>query len=426
VLGAGLGLAFAVQLLRRRVDRALLAAGIFVVVTFGAAFVVLFRGQAQGLEVDPLTTILRTPLVKQVLGQVPHPSAPLLAAFTVFALLSWGAHLAGAGVVIQRHWRDPMVGVLTGAVLAGFAGALLTAQAGSSQYYFLRAGMPLGGILTAWGLALALDRLRLTPRRTAVFAVAAAAVGLGGAAAVATLTGAGRAFPVHLHGRSLVAHVLLPIALACAICLGAALLALAPGIRARRRAAVAAVLVAVAAAGLLRLGTDGVAGARFAARYGTATGTQGDLIGYPVTPAGLAAARWLRDHSSPDDVVATNLHCRVVLGKYCDNRQFWLAALSERRILVEGWGYTSRSNAEYVARPTIKVYFGPYWDAARMRANDLAFTDPTPERLALLRDRWGVRWLFVHTHAGVRPNPDLDRLADLRFANREARVYELR
>jgi hypothetical protein len=426
VLGAGLGLAFAVQLLRRRVDRVLLAAGVLVVVTFGAAVVVLFGGQSQGLEFDPLTTVLRTPLVKQLMGPDRQPSAALLAVLTVFALLSWCAHLAGAAVVLRRHRYDPLVAVLVGCLLAGLAGVLLFSHIGSSQYYFLRAAMPLGGILTAWGVALALDRVGATPRRTAVLAVCAAAVGVGGAAAVATLTPAGRAFPAHLHGRAQAVQVLLPIALALLVCLGAALLGLFPGVRPRRHAALAAVLVALAAVGLLRLGTDGVAGARFAARYGTATGTQGELIGYPVTPANLAAARWLRDHSSPEDVVATNLHCRVMVNTYCDNRHFWLAAFTERRILVEGWGYTSRSNAEFVARPTIKVYFGPYWDPARLRANDEAFTHPTPQNLALLRDRWGVRWLFVHTRAGVRPDPALDRYAELRYQTRDAKVYALR
>ena len=92
---------------------------------------------------------------------------------------------------------------------------------------------------------------------------------------------------------------------------------------------------------------------------------------------------------------------------------------------MEGWGYTSRSNAAFVAQPTIKVHFGPYWDPARLRANDVAFTHPTRENLALLRDRWGVRWLFVHTRAGVRLGPGLDELAQLRYQTRDAKVYEL-
>ncbi|HEY0360446.1 MAG TPA: hypothetical protein VGD11_17850, partial [Mycobacteriales bacterium] len=427
VLGAGLGLAFAVQLLRRRVDRVLLAAGVLVAGTFVVAFVVLFGGQSQGLTVEPLETVLRALPGQRVLPPHGSPSLWTLLGLTGFALLSWGARLAGAAVVLRRRWEDPLVGLLAGATIAGFAGTLLTYHPGASQYYFIRGAMPLGAILAAWGLALAFDRLELTRRRATVLAVTAAAVGLAGATAAATLTSVGRAFPAHLHGRTLLLHLILPIAFALAVCLGAALLAALPGTRARRHVAVAAVLVAVSATGLLRLGLEGRAAVQLAEANGTVNGTRGSSIGYPVTPAGLDAARWLRDHSSPDDVVATNLHCRVVVGGRCDNRQWWLAAFAERRVLVEGWGYTSRGNAAFLAHPTTtRIYFAPFWDQARLRANDAAFTDPTPENLALLRDRWGVRWLFVHTHAGVRPDPRLDRLADLRYSNPDARVYALR
>ncbi|HEY0484891.1 MAG TPA: hypothetical protein VGD72_01420, partial [Mycobacteriales bacterium] len=436
LLGAGLGLAFVVQLLRRRLDRVLLAAGVLVLGTFAAAFVVLFGGQAQGLAVDPLQTVVRSLPGRAVAAGTTTPSLLLVVVLTAVALLSWGGRLVAAAVVLRRRWDDPMVGVLAGVTVAGVAGTLLTFQPGASQYYFIRGAMPLGAILAAWGLAIGFDRLGLPVRRAAVFAVGAATLGVAAAAFAANATGAGHAMPRGVHGRTLLLHLLLPIPLALVACVVAALFGLFPGVRvpgarvpgarARRHAAVLAVLVAVSAVGLWRLGVDGLSGVRFARAHGTVDGTRASS-GYPVTPAGLAAAHWLRDHSSPDDVVATNLHCRVVIGKNCDNRQWWLAAFAERRVLVEGWGYTSRGNAEYLAHPTAtRIYFEPFWDLPRLRANDAAFTDPTPERLAELRDRWGVRWLFVHTHAGVRPNPDLDRLADLRFANREARVYELR
>jgi hypothetical protein len=426
VLGAGLGFAFVVQLLRRRVDRVLLASGVVVLGTFVAAFLVMFGGQAQGMSVEPLETVRRTLPGREVLGAHGVASVWTTLMLTGFALLSWGARLAGAAVVLRRRWDDPVVGVLAGGTLAGFAGTMLTFHPGASQFYFLRGAMPLGAILAAWGLALAFDRLELDRRRAAVLAVSAAAVGLAGATAVATLTPAGRLFPGHLHGRSLLVHLLLPIGVALVACLGAALLAGLPGVRNRRRAAVVAVLVAVSATGLLRLGLDGLAGVRFAETHGTVAGAQGKSVGYAVTPTALAAARWLRDHSAPDDVVATNMHCRVTVDDRCDNRQWWLAAFAERRVLVEGWGYTSRGNAAFLAHPTeTRIYFGPYWDPARLRANDAAFADPTPENLALLRDRWGVRWLFVHTRAGVQPPPRLDGLAALRFQTPDAKVYEL-
>jgi hypothetical protein len=188
---------------------------------------------------------------------------------------------------------------------------------------------------------------------------------------------------------------------------------------------VAVFLVAVGAAGLLRLGLDGIGGVEWAQTRGRASKPI-DSHSFGVTPASLAAARWLRAHSSPDDVVATNVHCRRSVGS-CDNRQFWVAAFSERRVLVEGWGFTSRSNAEYLAAPgRYRSYTVPYWDQARLHASDAAFTDPTPAALAELRDRWGVRWLFVHRRGGATVSPRLGGLAELRFSTRDAQVYELR
>jgi hypothetical protein len=148
-----------------------------------------------------------------------------------------------------------------------------------------------------------------------------------------------------------------------------------------------------------------------------------------LTPWNIEAARWLRDHSSPDDVVATNVHCRAVREGRCDNRMFMVAAFTERRVLVEGWAFTPHAN-EDLARTfkpyEIQRYVSPFWDPARLAANDLAITDPTPERLDELRDRWGVRWLFVSYRGGDAPGARLGEFADLRYKNREAWVYELR
>lgn len=125
------------------------------------------------------------------------------------------------------------------------------------------------------------------------------------------------------------------------------------------------------------------------------------------------AARWLRANSSPDDLVATNAHCRM---KRCDNLHFWFAAFSERRFLVEGWGFTAKANA---ARGTPPV-LAPFWDPVRLAANDAVFTDPSPATVDRLRSSYGVRWLFVQS-----PGPGLDEVAHFRFRSGDCAIYEL-
>jgi hypothetical protein len=245
--------------------------------------------------------------------------------------------------------------------------------------------------------------------------------------AVALLVPAARDHPAGITGvPTLIARFALPLGLVLAGCLAAgALIAVSRDRRAWLRGTLAATLVAVAAAGLLRLGLDGVEGAEWAATRGVSSEPVG-AGAFGVTPGSLRGARWLRAHSAPDDIVATNIHCRTLRDGDCDNTQFWVAAFAERRVLVEGWGFTARNNAAFRAGTGHSPLYLPFWDRERLAANDAVFRHPTRENLAYLRDRWNVRWLFVHTRGGGRADPRLDDLADLRWRSAQARVYELR
>jgi hypothetical protein len=429
VLGAGLGVAFAVQLLRGRVDRVLLAAALLVGATGLAAMLVLFGGARQGLRVDPLGSLQQAGGGRVLLAG--DPPAALVVAVAVFAAASWCVRLAGAAIVIRRRWDDPAVGLLAGAVAAGLAGTLLTAQYGGSHFYFLRAAMPLGAVLAAWGLAVAFAEVA-APRRALRLVFAAAATGAAAATAVALLVPNGlrsgpTPWPEHVDPWPLLGHLAVPPLVLLAACVLAGILfARAPGVASRRRAALALTLVAVSATGLLRLGLDTADGARWAFTRGPVAQPRdgGEALG--VSPSTVAAARWLRAHSGARDVVATNLHCRVERYGACDNRRFWISAFAERRVLVEGWGFTSRSNADFLAHPEYGGPHGtPFWEPARLRAGNAAISSPTPARLAHLRDHYGVRWLFVYRHEGTRPAPDLGQVATLRWRGADADVYEL-
>jgi hypothetical protein len=144
----------------------------------------------------------------------------------------------------------------------------------------------------------------------------------------------------------------------------------------------------------------------------------GAYINTPLPRSRVEAARWVRDRSSPDDVIATNSHCRSVHNDRCDARLFWLSAYSERRVLVEGWAFAPRvaSSGGYVR----------FWDQDLLRRNDAAFTAPTADGLRELRERHGVRWLVVDRSNGAAESPDLRTLARLRFDNGRVAVYEVR
>jgi hypothetical protein len=132
----------------------------------------------------------------------------------------------------------------------------------------------------------------------------------------------------------------------------------------------------------------------------------------------VQAARWVRDHSAPDDVLATNVHCHRFDGKSrrCDPRSFWLSAYAERRVLVEGWAFAPR----LVAAGT-----SSFWDPDLLRRNDAAITAPTGDGLRGLYRQYHVRWLVVDREIGLEA-PTLATLATLRFDNGRMAVYQLR
>ena len=127
------------------------------------------------------------------------------------------------------------------------------------------------------------------------------------------------------------------------------------------------------------------------------------------------AARWVRDHSAPGDVLATNVHCLATgPNGYCDPRSFWLSAYAERRVLIEGWAFAPRVS---------ETSDWTFWDPDLLRRNDAAFTAPTPAGLAFLRGR-GVKWLVVDRRVG-QESPELAALATLHYDNGRLAVYEL-
>jgi hypothetical protein len=143
----------------------------------------------------------------------------------------------------------------------------------------------------------------------------------------------------------------------------------------------------------------------------------------PAIPDGaLAAGRWLRTHSGPNDVVAANTHCLRGLKNPCDSREFWVAALTERHVLVEGWAYTATNMRRWRLGERAETL--PFWDEERLRLNDVVFRSPSAASIRQLHARYGVRWLFVDerwTNARSR----LDDFANFRFRSGDYAVYQV-
>ncbi len=391
LLIAGLLAVAGIDLLRRRLNgRALAAAGI-TAAAFGIAWLTMFRGTTAGLFVAPLASLDAS------LPRTPHPGWTVAHLLAIWAL-GWCAVIAAAAVLARRRgWADPMLVVSAGIGVAGLAVVLLTKQMSTSQMFFLVSARPYLAVLV-------------------VAALVAVAAGRSGIVAAAVALGAGvtllgdRISPAVAPEAGTVA-ILWPYALPALAAVAVVLL-----LRTSRRTAPAAAFAAFA----LLIGA--VVPSTIA--YGhSILPVAADPEIRPIPRGAPAAGRWLREHTGTDDLIATNNHCRFRTG-FCDARQFWLAAFAERRVLVEGWGFTPPAN-ELAARNQLKSNRIPYWDPARLAANDAAFRRPGTGAVEQLRDRYGVRWL-VADKGWPYDRTGLARAAELRYETGQLAIYQIR
>ncbi|HEU4810589.1 MAG TPA: hypothetical protein VFT00_00475 [Nocardioides sp.] len=413
VLVAGCLLASAVTLLLRLpVRRVVLLDTVLTIAVMVTLVVVLFGEGSGGLELTSVRAFVEDQS-EWSYGDAAGPTTVLaLVVALVLALLPRTVGMLGALVAVTgRTTRtDPVPWMLLGTGLSGFAAILFLTHPGQSQWYFYRtAELPLS-ILAAWGVGLVLDRVG----RPAVHAALGALVGVGALLVVRTW------WTVLDDDRHDLAHATISILAFLALAAGGLALAtrLTPGLRTagtRRASATALLVVALTSTGLVPVAA-GVSGwtlppAKTGSEPAPGSISAGQVAGY----------RWLRDHSSPQDVVMTNAHCRIGSGPTCDHRRFFLAAYSERQVLVEGWAYTREAmiTAGTSELPYKRV---PFHDPELLALNDGFITEPTRESAAELYRR-GVRWVVVEQFA-----PHASSLAPYavrRLDTRPVDVYEL-
>ncbi len=427
MLVAGLALVVACHAARRRWPdaKSLWALAIAVAGLIFAQFV-LFGGTAGAGGLDPLATAGRFAIatftgLNRVDGTV---GFGILMALTVFALLAWAFMWFGAwGLVVGRRLGEPPIQLLVGVCVSGVAATMLLSFPGVAQGYFFRGATPFLAILTAAGLAALLPAVA---RPSWLIAAAVAAIGFGAlTASLVRALGPQMAPTLATHER--VRNILLTLAVPWLV-LVAVLIVTAVALRhAQRRWAnlvgMGILLIALVAMGFglpqaWRLVGD-------TARVAASTTWKPTPLadGAPEFRADeLAAARWLRANSDPDDVVATNAHCRPSSSRGCDIRHFWISAYSERRVLIEGWGYTTPAN-EAALRLGLSNSQVPFWDPELYAANAAAFTAPSAEAIMKLRD-YGVRWLYADPRAGSW-SPNLGEIARMRFQSGGVVIYEI-
>ncbi|WP_433826742.1 hypothetical protein ACQP2E_32215 [Actinoplanes sp. CA-015351] len=399
------------------------------------AQLILYGSGSQGTEVNPLQTVKYSTLGRAVMG-------------TQNAINDWGILWAMSGIslgaclfgwvcmagLLRRGWRtDPIVHVMAGFAVSGLGALYILAHPGLSQTYFGRSATPYLGILAALGLAALLPKGKRVPIR--FFAVAVLGVAGGVTALQLIRNGVGKQGPLSPLASWTVEQATLPyVMLLQAVAVVAVLTAVIGVIVRLRRSHVLAVAtlavtsVAVTSGVLIN---QGIVDSLFSGQPQRDIVAPGNFFAMP--PGAIDAGRWLRNNSRPRDIVATNSHCRAQISP-CDSRDFWLAAFSERQVVLEGWSYTEPA----FSTGTIwdrTLYRSHFWDPALLNRNDEIFVDPTAERVSSFTRDHGVRWLVAvgttqipdpDAKGEIWASPELAQFATERYKAGDVTVYEVR
>ncbi|MEV4106455.1 hypothetical protein [Nonomuraea sp. NPDC049695] len=395
---------------RRRLPWPALAALLMVGLCLLFAQFVLFGGLRQGLLIAPFSDM--GTIWQYLTGASVDISPPLMSLVGVSAmyLLAWAVTWSPVLGMLSRPRLIVRSDVLLmlGMAAAGLGATIVFDHPGRSQAYFLWGSHPYLAIIAVFGVLVVLRQARV-PR-----ALTWRAIGVGLVAAYAIPILYGVRPPLH-PGQPEIALYLPYVTLAVIVGLGiTAVVATRSGLRGWAFLIAALAVIGLPAAHHVRVFT---------------VLSRGD--GEPSTSAApasaipqgvLPVARWVRDHSAPDDLVATNVHCRWGFENPCDSRQFWLSALAERRMLLEGWAFTAKNADGW--EPGRMEQHQPFWDRPRFEANEAAFLSPSPATIQRLREGYGVRWLLVDERR-LPAGSQLGKFAELQYREGDYAAYRL-
>lgn len=387
---------------------------------FLPAIALLYGGQPNGIILRPFGVADSSMLAASFAGRWNVSPGPTLEqVITGLTLVCYATPWLGGLLLARRATRaDPALWLAVGAAIAGTATMVLLYHPGQSQLDFIRSALPLLAAAGAWGITEGLAGLRDQVR------VCILTMGAGLAACALLAWRVGTAYSPPPMGLT-VPQVLLPYLL-----LIATLGAMTVGwLRLRRQPAQHRSMVgAVTVFALL------FAGAGATRTVSQLVATSADTfrlkpLGGKPPGAEQQAAVWLRDHSSAQDVFATNVQCLNHVppsDPACSNLAFWVSAYSERRSLVNGWGYTATAARLSADRPADAGYFDtvPFWDTPRLQRNTALFAAPTQAAAASLRADYGVTWVYADTTYGT-VSPQLAKVLTLRYHKGPVSLYQI-
>jgi hypothetical protein len=429
MLLAGLLLVVAVRLVtRRRVDPgALFAAGVTFLALLFAQFV-LFGGASQGMAIDPLhfaqitgasyTTQFASP-------DLAHPMWRLvlvaLITFVCWACI-WPGLLGLVRLVRRRRpdldiAADPVI-LMLGIGLSGVGALVVFGHEAGAEGWFMVSGRPYLSLAAVVGLVL-ITPPDLPKRRTLLAVYGAVAAG---GLIMIGVRELGSKHTPKVQNTGSVAVTAWDLVWPYLLILG--LVGIAAFVIHRSSLPAKLTLVAAVLAGVCLVTT--AVHLYATSREARGTGWRAVIQVQPfITPGTKDAGRWLRDHSKPNDLVATNAHCLNGPSRPdgCDNRHFWFSAYTERRFLVEGWGFTNRTH-EVAAETKINAVFAPYWDERKLADNDAAFYEASAASIGKLYSEYKVRWLFVDEGYGT-PSPGMAEFAKFRYRAGQIAVYQI-
>ncbi|MDQ4111553.1 MAG: hypothetical protein M3306_10705 [Actinomycetota bacterium] len=394
---AGLFLALVVSAVLRRKRMAGILGALFgsAVAVFLVAQQLFYGGgtRATGIDLNG-STVQRLGILMLPEGETLPGSAPV----SIWISFTVGFVLVAVPVVIglvRGGWRRPELLFLAGTWAAGAGAMMVLSHPALSQAYFLLGASGFIAVVMAVSLS---DIIPVDLSwRDGLRIAGCAALGCLALVAVRLLVGDdmpedGSAFTPTLLTQLVIGLLVLAVALAVVLAYAKrSTIAVLP--------AVVALMLGVVLAGAPQTTALATVGPALPRAPDT------DIIG----PGGVAAARFVREHSQPDDLIATNAHCIGLPVPDCDRRNFWIAAYAERRVLVEGWAYIDPLVVGLPSTDLNNSAFLPFWDPELLQANDAAIRNPSPATLATLRDEHEVDWLVV----------DRRYRADLRGLRRE-------
>ena len=128
-----------------------------------------------------------------------------------------------------------------------------------------------------------------------------------------------------------------------------------------------------------------------------------------------AVGDYLRKNSKPDDVLISNRHCvGPEENNPCHARIFALSALAERRVLVEGWSYTTC--------PLSEPLINSFWDDELFNLNQKVVNDPDLASVEKI-SRYGANWIVIDR---LRPAAaDFSEFAALKFSKGDMEVWKI-